>query len=382
MLQLFRYRILSLLREKTTIFWSIAFALILATFFHFAFSGLGEDLTSISVAVVFDEAVNQTESESVVKSLKQIESNNKKLLHVKTESEEDAKRDLKNKKVKGIYYYTPIATGENPIRLCVLGSGLEESILQSVMESYNNQMRVYTTVMLEKPQKMSELMKFDYGKSMVVESTITGKEVQSYTQYFLALIGMACMFGCFIGMDSASKLQANVGALGARRCITSTSKAKLIFVDVFVAFFVQFISVLVLMAYIKGVLKIDLGNHIGYLVLIAALGSMIGVSLGMLVGSIGKVKEGAKIGILLTISLTSSFLSGLMVSSIKGTIEQNCPIINRINPSSLISDALYCVGVYEDMGRLQVDLLLMLLLVVLLYLGSFVMMRRVRYDNI
>ena len=382
MLQLFRYRILSLLREKTTIFWSIAFALILATFFHFAFSGLGEDLKSISVAVVFDEAVNQSESESVVKSLKQIESNNKKLLHVKTESEEDAKRDLKNKKVKGIYYYTPIATGENPIRLCVLGSGLEESILQSVMESYNNQMRVYTTVMLEKPQKMSELMKFDYGKSMVVESTITGKEVQSYTQYFLALIGMACMFGCFIGMDSASKLQANVGALGARRCITSTSKAKLIFVDVFVAFFVQFISVLVLMAYIKGVLKIDLGNHIGYLVLIAALGSMIGVSLGMLVGSIGKVKEGAKIGILLTISLTSSFLSGLMVSSIKGTIEQNCPIINRINPSSLISDALYCVGVYEDMGRLQVDLLLMLLLVVLLYLGSFVMMRRVRYDNI
>lgn len=382
MLQLFRYRILSLLREKTTIFWSIAFALILATFFYFAFSGLGEDLTSISVAVVFDETVNQTESESVVKSLKQIESNNKKLLHVKTESEEDAKRDLKNKKVKGIYYYTPIATGENPIRLCVLGSGLEESILQSVMESYNNQMRVYTTVMLEKPQKMSELRKFDYGKSMVVESTITGKEVQSYTQYFLALIGMACMFGCFIGMDTASQLQANVGALGARRCITSTSKAKLIFVDVFVAFFVQFISVLVLMAYIKGVLKIDLGNHIGYLVLIAALGSMIGVSLGMLVGSIGKVKEGAKIGILLTISLTSSFLSGLMVSSIKGTIEQNCPIINRINPSSLISDALYCVGVYEDMGRLQVDLLLMLLLVVLLYLGSFVMMRRVRYDNI
>lgn len=382
MLQLFRYRILSLLREKTTIFWSIAFALILATFFYFAFSGLGEDLTSISVAVVFDETVNQTESESVVKSLKQIESNNKKLLHVKTESEEDAKRDLKNKKVKGIYYYTPIATGENPIRLCVLGSGLEESILQSVMESYNNQMRVYTTVMLEKPQKMSELRKFDYGKSMVVESTITGKEVQSYTQYFLALIGMACMFGCFIGMDTASQLQANVGALGARRCITSTSKAKLIFMDVFVAFFVQFISVLVLMAYIKGVLKIDLGNHIGYLVLIAALGSMIGVSLGMLVGSIGKVKEGAKIGILLTISLTSSFLSGLMVSSIKGTIEQNCPIINRINPSSLISDALYCVGVYEDMGRLQVDLLLMLLLVVLLYLGSFVMMRRVRYDNI
>lgn len=382
MLQLFRYRILSLLREKTTIFWSIAFALILATFFHFAFSGLGEDLKSISVAVVFDKTVNQTESESVVKSLKQIESNNKKLLRVKSESEEDAKRDLKNKKVKGIYYVTPIATGENPIRLCVLGSGLEESILQSVMESYNNQMCVYTTVMLEKPQKMSELMKFDYGKSMVVESTITGKEVQSYTQYFLALIGMACMFGCFIGMDTVSQLQANVGALGARRCITSTSKAKLIFVDVFVAFFVQFISVLVLMAYIKGVLKIDLGNHIGYLVLIAALGSMIGVSLGMLVGSIGKVKEGAKIGILLTISLTSSFLSGLMVSSIKGTIEQNCPIINRINPSSLISDALYCVGVYEDMGRLQVDLLLMLLLVVLLYLGSFVMMRRVRYDNI
>ncbi len=382
MLQLFRYRILSLLREKTTVFWSIAFALILGTFFYFAFSGLGEDLKSISVAVVFDETVEQQEQTTFMQTLKKLENNHKKLLKVKAESEEDAKRDLKNKKIKGIYYYNPISTGENPIRLCVLGSGLEESILQSVMESYNSRICVYSTVAKEKPEKIVKLQNAGYEENMVEKATITGKEVQSYTQYFLALIGMACMFGCFIGMDSASKLQANVGALGARRCITSTSKAKLIFVDVLVAFFVQFISVLVLMAYIKWVLKIDLGNHIGYLVLIAGLGSMIGVSLGMLVGSIGKLKEGVKIGMILTISLVSSFLSGLMVSSIKGVIEQNCPIINRINPSSLISDALYCVSVYEDMGRLQEDLLLMLLLVVLLYLGSFVMMRRVRYDNI
>ncbi len=32
----------------------------------------------------------------------------------------------------------------------------------------------------------------------------------------------------------------------------------------------------------------------------------------------------------------------------KNIIEQSFPLLNRVNPAALITDALYCINVYED----------------------------------
>ena len=40
-----------------------------------------------------------------------------------------------------------------------------------------------------------------------------------------------------------------------------------------------------------------------------------------------------------------------MNSSMKDTVEKHFPIINRINPAALISDAFYCINVYDDPAR-------------------------------
>ena len=68
--------------------------------------------------------------------------------------------------------------------------------------------------------------------------------------------------------------------------------------------------------------------------------SLIGVSIGMFIDDFGKMQEGAKIGIILGISMVSSFLAGLMNGNMKDIVEKSVPIVNRINPASLISDAL------------------------------------------
>lgn len=116
--------------------------------------------------------------------------------------------------------------------------------------------------------------------------------------------------------------------------------------------------------------------------MISFLGCLVGISLGILVGSIGKWKESTKIGIVLSVSLGSSFLSGLMIGGIKGLIEENCPIINRINPASLISDAFYSVAIYQDSDRYFRDVVTMAVLAAVFLGGSFLMVRRVRYDSI
>ena len=53
---IFNYRLKCLLRDKTTIFWTIAFPLILAVFFQLAFSNIGSEeiFRVIDIAVVDD----------------------------------------------------------------------------------------------------------------------------------------------------------------------------------------------------------------------------------------------------------------------------------------------------------------------------------------
>ena len=62
------------------------------------------------------------------------------------------------------------------------------------------------------------------------------------------------------------------------------------------------------------------------MLLITFLGCLIGVSLGFFVGSLGKMREGVKIGILLAVSMTCCFLSGLMNNTMKDIVEKNIPV--------------------------------------------------------
>ena len=118
------------------------------------------------------------------------------------------------------------------------------------------------------------------------------------------------------------------------------------------------------------------------MLLIAWIGSMIGVSMGIFVGSFGRMKEGVKIGILLAVSMTGSFLAGLMNGEMKYVVERNAPFLNRINPAAIISDAFYCINVYDDTARFLRGMVTLAVMCVALVLASFLMIRRERYDSI
>ena len=104
--------------------------------------------------------------------------------------------------------------------------------------------------------------------------------------------------------------------------------------------------------------------------------------MGMFITSIGKMGEGVKIGIMIGVSMTLSFLAGLMNADIKNVVDRNAPLLNRLNPAALISDALYCLNVYDAPERYIQDLVILSVMCVLLLAGTFVIIRRERYDSI
>lgn len=378
MLQLMKYRLLSFLRDKSTMFWSFFFPLVLCTLFYVTFGDLDTSLDSINTAVVVK---SETEEAKAFQSfLQMIEEDEDSMVSVEEMSEKKAKALLKDGKISGIYYVN------SDLELLVSGSGTQESVLQVLLEMFQSNLEIIQTVAKEKPEKLPALMERISSSAMetqyVKEASLGGKETDGMIQYFYSLIAMTCMFGCFLGFDASMMIQANIYPVGARRCVGATSKMKLILADFALICIINFADVLVLLGYMAGILKLDIGENIGKILLVSFMGCVIGVSMGMLVGSVGKWKEGTKIAIMLSVSLGSSFLSGLMASGVKGLVEEYCPVINRINPASLISDAFYYMTIYEDAARYTKDVLTMAVWAVVFLAGSFMMVRRVRYDSI
>ena len=374
MLHLLKYSFLSKVRNFNIIFWPLVFPLVLGTFFYFAFGNINEaDFQTVPVAVVKKD----TADTFFLTYLDQVEKSSPDLLKAEEMPEKEALEALQDKKIKGIYY-----VGKDP-SLTVAGTGMEESILQTVLDSCGNTRATITNIMKKNPQMDMKTMKtLLSSQDLVKEVSLGGRTIDGNVQFFYALIAMACLYGCFIGFGSAIGIQANITPLAARRCVTPTHKLKLILSEQISAFLLGYFDVIVLLLYLRYILKLDFEGQIGRMLLISFLGSLIGVSMGIFVGSLGKMKEGIKIGIILGISMVCSFLSGLMNNTMKDLVEKNAPFLNRINPAALISDAFYCINVYDDMGRYYRNLITLALMSVLLVTASFLLIRRESYDSI
>lgn len=376
MLHLMKYDIKVKLHNFEMIFWPLIFPLILATFFYFAFGKIEEaDFNTVPVAVV--ESSETEENQIFMEFLDSMEADDTELIQVKVLNKKDAMKALEEKTVAGIYY-----AGATP-SLTVSSVGMEESILQSLLESYLNGKQTMDEIATNHPegiQRAAEQMG-DY-QEMVKQVSLGGKTTNGNSQFFYALIAMACLYGCFIGYGSALSLKANLTALAARRCVTPTHKLKIVLSEMLTAFGIHFINLVILIAYLRYVLKMEFKGEIPQMLLVSFIGCLIGVSIGIFVSSIRKIGDGAKIGILLGISMVCSFLSGLMSGSMKDIVERNCPIVNRINPAALISDAFYCINVYDDPVRYKNNLIILVVMSIVLIVGSYFAVRGERYDSI
>lgn len=376
MIHLMKYDLIKKLRNFNIIFWPFVFPLVLGTLFYFAFGSIDEhDFETVPVAIV--TPADGTEDTIFLEFLNSVENDEAQTIKQFPLSEEDALAALTDKEVDGIYY-----VGSNPT-LSVGSSGIQESILQTLLENYDNSKQTLQHIMKTHPEGLSAAVsQLENYESLVEQVSLSGKTTNGDVSYFYALIAMACLYGSFIGFGSALWMQANLTALAARRCVTPTHKLKLIVSELLSSFALHFVNLSILLVYLRFILKLDFQGDLGQMLLVMLIGGMIGVCLGMFIGSIGKMGEAAKIGIILGFSMICSFFAGLMTGNMKNVIEQHVPILNRINPAALISDAFYCINVYDDPARYQQSLITLVIFCFILLGGTFLLIRRERYDSI
>lgn len=375
--RLFIYNIKRQLRTKELVFWNLCFSLILGTLFSVTFGGnmeKSELLRTIPVAYVTAEG----EEEGFGEVLESLSEDEDPLIAVMETDWEEGKNLLDGDEVEGIFYH---ADGE--ITLYVREEGINQSVLEMILEQYLQQSAVTRQIAMEHPENLAQVLDgMTEEISMLYEEKYTDGPMDPMNGYFYALIAMSCLYGCFGGLNYANDHKADLSALAARRAISSTNRFVAMTADILSYIMEVFLFTMISVFYLKYVMQMNFGSKMPQMMCVVFMGSFIGVATGFFIGSLGHVKRETKRGIAIAITMFECFLSGLMVGNMYHIIQDICPLLNKINPAALIVDALYSLDIYSDYTRFFQNMGILGIFAVALCIASWLLIRRERYASI
>ena len=388
----FKYSLKTLFRNKALIFWTFAFPIILGTFFNMAFSNIesSEKLDIINIAIIKNDDFNNNELFKTAFEELSDKNNDDRLFETRYTTEEEAKKLLEDEEIVG---YMKLVNDEP--KLTFTTSGINETIFKYVSEEITQTSNIIKNLSEEeiKKEMIAGNYNIDYESiyNRVIELTeednvrlnnVSNSNL-SYTMIeFYTLIAMACLYGGILGAVAINQNLANMTNQGKRVSVSPTSKGKIILSSVLASYITQLVGVALLFLYTIFVLKVDYGNKLGLDIALAMAGSLAGLSLGVAVATTIKSNDNVKTGIIIAITMLGCYLSGMMGITMKYIIDKNIPIINKLNPASMITDGFYSLYYYDTLDRYIFDIGSLLIFAFVLIAISYISLRRQKYDSI
>lgn len=390
---IFTNRIKCMVRDKTMMFWTLLFPLVLATFFSMAFANLSSDevFKAIPIAVVDNDAYrSDLQLQQVLKSVSTEESSAAQsgtdqegtsdfhLFVIRTVDKKEADRMLEKSEISG---YLEINGG---YQLFVKKSGMDQTIMKSFFDQYLQTVKSGAGIFAMNPQAVrEEVYKFlSSQNSYFQEETSQAVSPDMILIYFYSLLAMTCFYGGFMGMKEINAIQADQSSQAARLNVAPTSKMKAFLASMAAASLVQFLSILLVLVYMAFVLKVEFGSQIAYILLLCASGCITGVSYGVMLGTLLKGKEGVKTGILIGSTMVLSFLAGMMQAQVKYLVTSAVPALAYLNPMNVITDAFYALYYYQTHTRFFINIAVLWVFTILFAVITINRLRRLKYAGI
>ena len=385
-LHLLVYKFKEIFGKKWIIAWTLIFPLILGTAFYAGFGNLIKndvsEFSPIRVALVTDDSSGSFSKMVRLLSEKTDKSDGgTSQMFYLTETNRDKAETLLNKgRITGIYYDDK----NGKPSLSVSDSGIDQTILSEFLRTYINDEKVMvdmsTTGMAK--ETMAKVGAELANTENLSEVTFKAKPVSPYMQYFFSLLAMASMFSSWMSVIFMSHISAEKSSIGLRFECSPTHKIQAIAASTVVGITLEFFSNIIIVSYLRFGLGLYFGAPIGYVILITTLGGALGITSGLAISSLTAGNKTMDIVIPLAFSMTSSFLSGLMVGNMRQIVELYCPIINRINPSSVFTDALYVAGTYGINATYWRDVIVLIVMILLFMVVASIRLSRRSYDSI
>lgn len=344
----FVFHIKMTVREKSFLFWTLSYPILLAVFFNLAFGGLlNNEFEPIPVGISPD---NQS-----VSILKMID-----VFEVKEMEEEEANELLKTGKIIGFI--------DENTRLLVEREGTGPTVIKGVLD-------------LIEQVKKSGLPFENFHFDIEYVRHLQQKEA-SITVIFYSLIGMVALYGMYSGIQTVYSFQGNLSSIGARVQTTPINRLHIVLAGFLTGVLLNLISNLLLLLFMRYILHLDLFTDLSSSLLLILLANFLGVALGIFLSISNKMPDEKKIMLATMTSLFLSALSGMMGPSLRGLIHNKIPVINRINPVSIIADNMYRLNFLNDKSSFGEGLIVLGAEALCFLVLSFIFLRREQYDSI
>ena len=377
---LFMNKMKILLKNKAMLFWSLIFPFVLGTFFYFALGNVGEafEMEIIPVAVVDNQYYQDDEIlKEVISGLSEEKEN--QLFNTVYVTESEAQELLDNEEIDG---YILINEDSNP-QMIVKTNGINQTIIKSVLDEYYQMSSAAAQMINYNPEIIYNGMLESLYEEKSYITDDSNENIDFSINYFFTLIAMTCLYGSLIGLEVIKDCEANLSKKGARMCMAPINKFKMVLAGLLAGYVIQLVALALLFLYLIFVFNINFGNQILPTVILAMVGCLAGTSLGTFVGVSNRKSEGFKIGVLISVTMTCCFLSGMMgIIDIKVFFDETFPLLAKINPINIITDGLYSLFAYDNLDVYYNCLTRISIFSLVLIALSFMFIRRKKYDSI
>lgn len=373
-----RYRMKTMLRQRSLLFWSLAFPIILGMLFYFMFGSINdlEQFRKVPVGIPKNEAL----PEGFIQMMKEVKTENDvPLFEIKEYSDQKkAEEALQAEKIYGIIRQ------EKELSLIVKKSDNYSSLIKTFLDQYRENSTLIDQNAAKDPQKTADFVRniTDDTSVKIREIPLKGTDKDPYAQYFYALIAMTCLIGTMVGMHNGNDIQADLTTVGARRNVAPTPKLRQVLYDFIASYILYCIIVAIVVAVCVFVYDQDFGQN-GCLVLVGGwIGSFTALAIGEMIALFIKGPVQKKEGVCVAVFMISSFLAGLQWGDITYILEEKCPVINRINPGTLIVNGFKSLSVYGDIKSYLINMVMLTLTGIACMAICIWKLRRARYESI
>lgn len=369
-LHIFKYQLKLKLRDKISVFWSLAFPVILAILFNIAFANVlaGEKFEKIEIGFV-----NQLNEETDLLSTL----NKSNLFNIQKLDAKSAEAMLSINKLDGYI------TENYNISITVNKSGIKQSILKEFVDIYEGRCSTIENIVKSRPEILTTnfLEEASLSNSYIEEKPL-GNSTDVTVIFFYTLIAMVCLLGANFGSDDILNIQGNQSPRAARINVAPENKLKILLPSLCASMTYHFSIVFVYIIFINKILNIDFGASFGPVILLVFVACFTSIAMGTMLSALINKKQSTKTAIILAITMFGSFLSGMMAIQVKYLVQKYAPLISYINPANLITDGLYCLYYYDSFNRYFLNLSILGGLGIIFIVITYIVLRRQQYASI
>lgn len=332
LLRLFCYKLKEGLRNKSFLGWNLIFPFLLGTVFYAALGHLYNEELNEPINIVI-EKMDSTENTENVQNMPSVYDmmnevfseleydDGVKMFDIKNTDEKEAKKLLSDDKIVAIikpYDY-------QNIKMDIKKNGIKQSILTSIVTAFREGTEI---------------------KEYVKTTGLQGNNKDPYIQYFYNILAMISVMTSSGVMISVVKTQANYSPIGIRVESSPVNRVLQSLCSMLAMSFLQVVILILSIFYYVYILKVDFGCDIKYIFITSMFAAFMGCSLGYMVACVGNASENVKNAILIGFVTGGGFLAGLMKGDMYIVMEKKFPLVNRINPSSIITNSFYTLNMY------------------------------------